>query len=148
MSSYLNTEPDLDETETIIESYPAESYLVLRDDPENGQTYRFFAPAREAKTFKDEERARLFADLYLVVDGFRVKDGVGEKGIPVNVAASGKPAIAAYMYAVWGSTPTHIAQKIDTNRQTVLDYIEQIRQTAAGVIEDTSEPETPPGELG
>lgn len=148
MSSYLNTEPELDDNESILESYPAESYLILRDDPDEGRSYRFHAPAREPIAFDDEERARLFADLYLVVDGFRVKKGVGEKGIPVNVAASGPPAIAAYMYAAWESTPTEIAQTLSADRQTVLDFIEQITDDAAQIIEDTDEPETLPGELG
>lgn len=143
MSSYLNTDPDLGEHESILESYPAESYLVVRDDPEEGRTFQFHAPAREPITFDEEERARLFADLYIVVDGFRVKEGVGEKGIPVNVATGGGKAIAAYMYAAWGSTPSQIAQIIDANRQTVLDFIEQVRADAERIIEDMEGAETP-----
>lgn len=147
MSSYLNTEPDLDEHESILQSYPAESYLIVREDPDEGSSFRFYAPAREPITFEDEERARLFADLYIVVDGFRVKKGVGEKGIPVNVATGGAPAIAAYMFAAWESTPTQIAQTIDANRQTVLGFIEQIHNKAEEIIDEAEESETPPGEF-
>lgn len=149
MPSYLNTEPDLDEHESILEEYPAEIYLVERNDPaEDGSTYRFHAPAREAVTFDDEERARLFADLYTVLDGFRIRDDVGERGIPVNVATAETAAIAAYMYSAWGSSPTEIAQTIEGTRETVLEYLEAIRKEAESTREGRTDPETPPGELG
>ncbi|MFB6132522.1 MAG: hypothetical protein ABEJ44_03855 [Halanaeroarchaeum sp.] len=103
MPSYLNTEPDLDVHEEIIEEYPSESYLVRSDDPAVAMpTFRFHTPARPIIEFDDEERARLFADLYLALGGFRIKEGVGPNGIPVTVATSGKAAIASYMFSVWG----------------------------------------------
>lgn len=129
MVSYLNTDPDLGEHESILREYPAEVFLVERVHPEEGRTFRFHAPVRDPVTFEDEDRARLFADLYTAVDGFRI-EGVGEGGIPVNVATSGTAAVAAYMYAAWGRTPTQIAQTIDSNRQNVLEYFERIKRQA------------------
>lgn len=149
MPSYLNTEPELDEHESILAEYPAESYLVERTHPdEGGPTYKFHAPARDPVTFSDEQRARLFADLYTVVDGFRIKEDVGERGIPVNVATSETAAIAAYMYSAWESSPTQIAQTIEGNRETVLEYFEQIRAEAAELTQEKTDGETSPGELG
>lgn len=148
MSSYLNTEPDLDDHESILESYPAECYLVVNEDPDVGPNFRFHAPARKPITFEDEDRARLFAELYIVTDGFRIKEGVGERGIPVNIATSKSPAIAAYMYAAWGSTPSEIARRINADRETVLSYIGEIRTKADKIVEGTEEPDTVPGELG
>ena len=149
MPSYLNTEPDLDEHESIHETYPSESYLVKRDDPEGSvPTFRFHTPARPIIEFDDEERARLFADLYLALGGFRIKAGVGPNGIPVTVAAAGKAAIASYMYAVWGKTPTEIATTLEQDRNRILGYFDQIRSRADDVIAEADEADSPPGEAG
>ncbi|MGM0399093.1 MAG: hypothetical protein ACQEQY_08900 [Halobacteriota archaeon] len=149
MPSYLNTEPDLDEHESIVEEYPSESYLVRRDDPEGSvPTFKFHTPARPIIEFDDEDRARLFAALYLALGGFRIKEGVGPNGIPVTVAASGKAGIASYMYSVWGKTPTEIANTLEQDRNRVLGYFDQIRSRAEDVIEAADEAASPPGEAG
>ncbi|UWG48826.1 Uncharacterized protein HSRCO_2564 [Halanaeroarchaeum sp. HSR-CO] len=149
MPSYLNTEPDLDENESIVEEYPSESYLVRRDDPEGSvPTFTFHTPARPIIEFDDEDRARLFADLYLALGGFRIKEGVGPNGIPVTVASSGKAGIASYMYSVWGKTPTEIANTLEQDRNRVLGYFDQIRSRADDVIEAADEAASPPGEAG
>ena len=136
MSSYLNTEPELGDGESILREYPAEVYVIERHGDGGEPTYEFHAPAREPMTFEDEERALLFADLYTVVDGFRI-EGTGDRGIPVNVATADSAAVAAYMYAAWGSTPTQITQTTDADRQTVLKYIDQISTRAADQLEET-----------
>ncbi|MFB6267203.1 MAG: hypothetical protein ABEI31_06055 [Halodesulfurarchaeum sp.] len=147
MPSYLDTEPDLDEHESIEAAYPSESYLVRREDPEeDGVSFRFVTPAREPITFDDETRATLFADLFTALGGFRIKQGVGEYGIPVTVAAAGKPAIASYMYAVWGQSATQIASTLKLDRETVIQYFDRIRSRAADEKERADESETPPGE--
>ncbi|MFB6093884.1 MAG: hypothetical protein ABEJ77_02960 [Halanaeroarchaeum sp.] len=149
MPSYLNTEPDLGEHETIVEEYPSESYLVKRDDPEGSMpTYSFHTPARPVIEFDDEERARLFASLYFSLGGFRIKEGVGPNGIPVTVAASGKAAIASYMYAVWAKTPTEIAATLEQERDRVMGYFDQIESRAEDVFEEADEASSPPGEAG
>lgn len=148
MPSYLNTEPELGEGESILRRYPAEVYLIEdRSSDGDDVSVRFHAPAREQVTFENEDRALLFADLYTALDGFRIS-GTGDRGVPLNVATSGNSAIAAYMYAAWGSSPTQIAQSIDTDRQTVLGYFEAIRNRAEDVIEAWDESQTPAGELG
>ena len=135
MPSYLNTEPELDENESIYQQYPAEVYLVEREDPETGEsTFQFHAPARDHVTFDDEERATLFAELYTVLDGFRI-EGIGERGIPVNVATSGTPAVTAYMYAAWGEMPTQISQTIEGDRETVLNYLDKISSEAEELLD-------------
>ena len=149
MPSYLNTEPDLDEHESILEEYPSESYLVRRDDPEGSvPTVQFHTPARPIIEFDDEDRARLFADLYLALGGFRIKEGVGPNGVPVTVASSGKSAIASYMYSAWGKTPTEIAKTLEQDRERVLDHFEQIRSRADDVVAEADDADSPPGEAG
>ena len=147
MPSYLNTTPDLDENESILEQYPAETYVIERGDPDGGDsTFRFHAPARDPVEFDDAERALLFAELYTVVDGFRI-NGTGERGIPVSVAISSPAAISAYMYAAWGSTPTQISQTINSDRQTVLNHLDQINDKAEELLEEWDETDAPPGEI-
>jgi len=149
MPSYLNTEPDLDEHESILEEYPSETYLVRSDDPdEEMPSFRFHTPARPTVDFSDEDRARLFGDLYIGLEGFRIKEGVGEKGIPVTVAAAGKAAIAAYMFSMWAMSPTEIAATLEVDRDRVLGYFDQIRSRAAEVVEAADETDSPPGEAG
>ena len=148
MPSYLNTEPELGDGESILQKYPAEVYLVERKGADGGDsTFRFHAPARDPVTFDSEERARLFADLYTVVDGFRI-EGIGERGIPVNVATADTAAVAAYMYAKWGSTPTHISQTIGSDRESVLEFLERISTRAERMIGEWNDAEMPPGEVG
>lgn len=145
MPSYLDTEPDLDDHESIHAKYPAESYLVRRDDPEGGDpTFRFVTPAREPIEFADETRATLFADLFTALGGFRIKEGLGEYGIPVTVAAAGKPAIASYMYSVWEQSATKIAATLKLDRETVIQYFDRIRSRAAEAKEQVDESDSPP----
>lgn len=145
MPSYLDTEPDLGEHESIAAAYPAESYLVASEDPETGnRTFRFETPAREPIEFDDETRATLFADLFAALGGFRIKEGLGEYGIPVTVAAAGKPAIASYMYAVWGQSATKIASTLKLDRETVIQYFDRIRSRAGDARERSDESDSPP----
>lgn len=145
MPSYLDTEPDLDEGETIVEAYPAESYLVRREDPDGGDpTFRFVTPARQPVEFDEETRATLFGDLFTALGGFRIKKGVGEYGIPVTVAAAGKPAIASYMYAVWGQSATKIASTLKLDRETVVQYFDRIRSRAEEEKEQADDSDGPP----
>ena len=145
MPSYLDTEPDLGEHESIAAKYPAESYLVRRDDPEGDDpTFRFVTPARQPLEFDDETRAELFADLFTALGGFRIKEGLGEYGIPVTVAAAGKPAIASYMYAVWGQSATKIAATLKLDRETVIQYFDRIRARAEEAKERVDDSDSPP----
>ncbi|MFB6113514.1 MAG: hypothetical protein ABEJ58_05360 [Halodesulfurarchaeum sp.] len=147
MPKYLDTEPDLGEHESIAAEYPAETYLVRQEEPEgSGATFRFETPAREPIEFGDETRATLFADLYTALGGIRIGEGVGEYGIPVQVAAAGKAAIASYMYAVWEQSATQIAGTLDVDRETVIRYFERIRARAEDEKEQYEGSETPPGE--
>ena len=145
MPSYLDTEPDLGEHETMAAEYPAESYLVREEDPETGDaSFRFVTPAREPIEFDDETRARLFGDLFTALGGFRIKEGLGEYGIPVTVAAAGKPAIASYMYAVWGQSATKIASTLKLDRETVIQYFDRIRSRAEEQKSRHDESDSPP----
>ena len=145
MPGYLDTEPDLGEHESIFAEYPSESYLVERDDPDTeGATFRFVTPAREPIEFDDETRATLFADLYTALGGFRIKEGLGEYGIPVTVAAAGKPAIASYMYAVWEQSATQIASTLKLDREAVIQYFDRIRARAAEEKERADDSDSPP----
>jgi len=145
MPTYLDTEPDLGDHESIAAEYPAESYLVRRDDPETeASSFRFVTPAREPIEFDDETRATLFADLFTALGGFRIKEGLGEYGIPVTVAAAGKPAIASYMYAVWGQSATKIASTLKLDRESVIQYFERIRSRAEEAKSRSDESDSPP----
>jgi len=145
MPGYLDTEPDLAENESIHARYPAETYLVRQEDPEaEVVTFRFVTPARGPIEFDDETRATLFADLFTALGGFRVKEGIGEYGIPVTVAAAGKPSIASYMYAVWGQSATQIASTLELDRETVIKYFSRIRAMAEEERERADESDSPP----
>jgi hypothetical protein len=135
-TDYLDAVPELDEYEEIVEEYPHDTYLIRRDDPDaEGTTWRFETLARDPIEFDDEKRARLFADLFLSLGGFRIKKGVGERGIPLAVASEGKPAIAAYVYAVWEMPPWEIAKSLGLGRETVINAFEQIHRQGQEVID-------------
>lgn len=109
--------------------------LKLIQDPSD-QTPKSFrltytAPFRGEveRHFEDGRRAVLYTSLLLSV-GFFDKDDVGDRGIPVDVALDGRPAIAAYLHAVWGEPTREIAGRMGVDVETVWDYWSQVRQRA------------------
>jgi len=82
------------------------------------------------QSFYSLEKARLYADVYAVVDGFR-EEKTGERGCPPAVAAAREDVQMAYfaaqptMSVAWG------AGQYNRDSATVREYIELVQERAA-----------------
>jgi len=79
--------------------------------------------------FDDGKKAVLYISLLITVGDFDQKD-VGDDGVPLEVALDGRPAIAAYLYAVQEEPTREIAGTLGMDRRTVWDYWSKIRKRA------------------
>ncbi|MEF8820469.1 MAG: hypothetical protein V5A31_09475 [Haloferacaceae archaeon] len=116
-----------------------ESVSADEDEP----VYRFEAPEHVEMEFDDPELAELYADVYFVTNGF-VEAGTGERGVPPELIAAGRDALAAYfltqpttdLYWVasfYGRKPGNVRRCVER----LQDKAEEIRQ---GVREQGLEP--------
>jgi hypothetical protein len=82
------------------------------------------------QTFYSLEKARLYADVYAVVDGFR-EEKTGERGCPPAVAAAREDVQMAYYAAQPTMSVAWVAGQYDTDRATVREYLELVQERAA-----------------
>lgn len=60
------------------------------------EPYRFEAPRHCGIEFEDPEDAKLYADIYFVVNGFE-EAGTGDRGVPPIIIQAGRDTLAAYL---------------------------------------------------
>ena len=82
------------------------------------------------KTFRSPDKARLYADVYAVVDGFR-EEKTGERGCPPAVAAAREDVQMAYFAAQPTMSVGWVAGQYNTDSATVREYIELVQERAA-----------------
>lgn len=127
-------DPTDDEAGEVVEEYVSDVRIVTV--PADGDRYRFEAPLHTEVTFDDPDLARLYADVYFDVNGFR-EDGSGDQGIPIEIVQAGKDTLAAYLLtqphtdrqwvaSFYGTRPA----EIDRYADWVSERAEEIRATA------------------
>lgn len=114
------------EEETVLEEYPADTRIVETVN-DYGHTYQFEAPAHEGKEFDNPDLARLYADVYFVVDAFR-EEKSGERGVPPAVAMDGKDTIVAYLVTLPGTSVEWVSRMYGISEGTVRTYLSRVRQ--------------------
>lgn len=123
----------LSEHETVLVELADGTRLVEIVDPDayrDRYSYRIDTPD-ESHAVDDERRAKLWASLYALVDGFEPAGSrTRVESIPLAVALEGKPAIASYLYAVNGLGSKQVADLLDVRRRTIWDYFSRLRHAA------------------
>lgn len=127
------TQDTIADNETVLEDFDDGARLVEVEDQEtiiDRLSYRITTPYDVGDFEQSSEKvARLWFDLYRLVDGFSKP----ERGaIPHDVALEGRPAIACWLYAVEGYSSEDVAEKLDVKRRTVWDYFSEIRLRVDG----------------
>lgn len=106
--------------------------LIQHPSDQTPKSFRltYTAPFQEVERhFEEGRKAVLYTSLLMSV-GYFDKDDVGDRGIPLEIALDGRPAIAAYLHAVWGKPTREIAGRMGVDVETVWDYWSQVRQRA------------------
>lgn len=127
-----DTEPE------VVEEYAHNCRIVREHVEESEDHYYFEGPLGRIKPFENPDKARLYADVYEVVGGFR-EEKTGERGVPPAVARSREDVLMAYLAAQPTMSVTYVARAFELDEDKVRSYIEMIRERAAEIREENEE---------
>jgi hypothetical protein len=114
-------------SETVIEEYPDGSRIV-HEERMYPDLYHFEREGEiRLKSFKNPDKARLYADLYEVVDGFK-EDNTGTRGVPPTIARDREEIRMAYFTATMSST--YAAGAFEVEESEVLTAVYRVRERA------------------
>lgn len=125
-------------TEDVVEEYPHDCRIVRESRGRSEPRYHFEGPMGRIKSFNSEGKARLYADVYEVVGGFR-EEKTGERGVPPAVAQAREDVLMAYLAAQPSMSVTYVARAFEIEETEVRTHIDIVRQWAEGVREDDEE---------
>jgi hypothetical protein len=125
------------ETE-LVEEYEHSCQIVREPDETGEDRYHFEGPLGRIKSFYSLDKARLYADVYTVVGGFR-EEKTGERGAPPAIARAREDVQMAY----FASNPTMsiewVARFYQTEEDVVRDYVQMVRERAEEQREENEE---------
>ena len=123
----------------VIEQYDHDHQIVKVTKADGPPRFYFEDPLNRMKGFENLDRARLYADVYTVVGGFR-EEHSGKRGCPPAIAQSREDIQMAYYVAQnginAGTSVTWVASTYDRPDQEVRDYVSMIRERAADIRAD------------
>jgi hypothetical protein len=107
-------------------------HTTIRREQVEGDQDRFHVAGilHNLQSFYSLEKARLYADVYAVVDGFREKK-TGERGCPPAVAAAREDVQMAYFAAQPTMSVEWVAGQYGVPEDTVREYIDLVQDRAA-----------------
>lgn len=100
--------------------------------------YHFDGPLGRVKSFENPDKARLFADVYEVMGGFR-EEKTGERGLPPAVARAREDVIAAYLVSNPSMGVEWVARFYDVDEDVVRNYCQMVQERAEEQREDSNE---------
>lgn len=128
----------IDPDSETIEEYPHNCRIVREYVEGSEDRYHFEGPLGRIKSFENPDKARLYADVYEAVGGFR-EEKTGERGVPPAVARSREDVLMAYLAAQPTMSVTYVARAFDLDEDEVRSYIEMVRKRAAEMREENEE---------
>ena len=113
----------------IVEDRP---HTTITREPVEGAEDRYHVEDAldRLKTFRSPEKARLYADVYAVVGGFR-EDKTGERGAPPAIAAAREDVQMVYFAAQPTMSVEWVAGQYGVPEDTVRVHIDLVRARAA-----------------
>lgn len=112
----------------VIEEY-AHGCRIVREDENGYKYYHYEGPLGRVKSFENEGKARLYADVHTVMGGFR-EEKTGERGVPPSVARAREDVIMAYLAAQPSMSIEWVARHFDLPEERVREYIGLLRDRA------------------
>ncbi|QDX39389.1 hypothetical protein FQU85_00270 (plasmid) [Salarchaeum sp. JOR-1] len=108
--------------------------IVERTTDDGETVYRFEAPNHKGKEFADPDAAELYADVYFDVNGF-VEEGVGERGVPIEVVQAGRDTLIAYLLT-WPTTDADWVASFSGRRpEKIRRYSRRLQERAESIRE-------------
>jgi hypothetical protein len=113
-------------TENVIEDYP-DGCQIIHEERMYPDLYHVEQGSQRLKSFKNLDKARLYAEIYEVLGGFREK-GTGKRGVPPTVARAGEDVRMAYFTA--SMSVTYAARAFEIEVERALEKVLQVREQA------------------
>lgn len=113
----------------LVEEYP-HSKIVMYPKEGGVDEYHFVVPLEgRMKSFENPDRARLYADVYDAMGGFR-EEKTGERGVPPSVARAREDILMAYMVSNPTMGLTWVARHYDLPEDRIRQYVRGVRERA------------------
>jgi len=112
----------------VVEDYGGDVRIV-REKREFEDLYHFEDPMGRLQSFENADKARLYADVYEVMGGFR-EEKTGERGVPPAVARAREDVLMAYLTAQPTMSLTWVARHFDLPEDRVREYVSSLRDRA------------------
>jgi len=97
--------------------------------PDGPDRYHVTDALEHLQTFADLSKARLYADVYTVVGGFR-EDKTGERGVPPAVATAREDVLMAYLTAQPTMSLEWAARFFDEDEAVIRRYVNAVQDRA------------------
>lgn len=126
-----STQDVLSAHETAVRELDDGSRVIEIEDPDSYRdrlSYRVTTMYGDDVEIDEERRAKLWLDLYDLVGGFKRSEA---GSIPTDVVIEGRPAVAAYLYAVRQCETEHVADRLEVSKRTIWDYLSEVRTSGA-----------------
>jgi hypothetical protein len=121
------TESDADAE--LVEDYP-HGKIVREPNSTGADRYHFEVPLEgRMKSFENPGKARLYADVYAAMGGFR-EEKTGERGVPPSVARAREDVLMAYLVAQPTMGTTWVARHYDLPEEQIREYVRGVRERA------------------
>ena len=113
-------------SENLIEKYP-DGCQIIHEERMYPDLYHVEQGSQRLKSFENPDKARLYADIYEVLDGFEEK-GTGKRGVPPTVVRAGEDVRMAYFTA--SMSVTYAARAFEIDIEHALEKVLQVRERA------------------
>jgi hypothetical protein len=122
----------------LVEEY-THSKNVRDVDASGFQQYHFVVPLEgRMKSFESRDKARLYADVYDAMGGFR-EEKTGERGVPPSVARAREDVLMAYLTAQPSMSTEWVARHYDLPEDQIREYVRGVRERAEQQREDQTD---------
>jgi len=102
---------------------------IVREVSNGYEKFHFEDPMGRLQSFENPDKARLYADVYEVMGGFR-EEKTGERGVPPAVARGREDILMAYLAAQPSMSLMWVARHFDLPEDRVREYVSSLRNRA------------------
>jgi len=111
---------------------------IVREDVAGYERYHVENPLDRMKSFDSLDRARLYADVYTLVGGFR-EEKTGERGAPPTIAQARQDIQMAYYASTPSMSVEWVARFFDVDEDEVRANLQLVKSKAKQIREEEDE---------